>query len=128
MMFSVNEAARLQNHLTLVVKIKAVRMLVNKKLGEVRVPIKELLEGETMRAVGYLVRGWQGEEKGFVTFSYRLGKILHATAPKKAAVRRKRKSSSGMGLATGLVAGMALGSVANSGGCGEGGGCGGCGG
>ncbi|XP_021974435.2 protein SRC2-like [Helianthus annuus] len=45
MKFTVNEAAGLQNRLTLVVKIKVERMLVDKNLGEVRVPIKELLQG-----------------------------------------------------------------------------------
>ncbi|KAI3730664.1 hypothetical protein L1987_61836 [Smallanthus sonchifolius] len=122
MNFTVYEA-RLRNRLTLVVKINAVRMFVDKKLVEVRVPIKELLEGvetEFMRAVSYPVKGRHGEMKGVVSFSYRVGKIL-VNAPRNAAVRGS-SSSATAGLSTGVLVGLALGSVANSCGCGGGGG------
>ncbi|KAL4570516.1 hypothetical protein LXL04_026172 [Taraxacum kok-saghyz] len=45
MKFKIDESAALQNRLTLVVKIKTEGMFGDKDLGEVHVPIKELLEG-----------------------------------------------------------------------------------
>ncbi|PWA79887.1 C2 domain-containing protein [Artemisia annua] len=45
MKFTMDEDLAQQNRLTLVVKIKAVRIFTHKNLGEVCVPIKELMEG-----------------------------------------------------------------------------------
>ena len=49
MKFKIDESAALQNRLTLVVKIKTEGMFGDKDLGEVHVPIKELLEGAMTR-------------------------------------------------------------------------------
>ncbi|KAM0029672.1 putative C2 domain-containing protein [Helianthus debilis subsp. tardiflorus] len=46
MKFTIDESAALQNRLTLVVKIKAVGMFGDKDVGEVHVPVKELLDGD----------------------------------------------------------------------------------
>ncbi|MFS7964264.1 putative C2 domain-containing protein [Helianthus anomalus] len=68
MKFTVNEATGLQNRLTLVVKIKGARMFLDKNLGEVRVRIKEFLEGvkpggKIMQNVSYRVRGRDGKDE-----------------------------------------------------------------
>ncbi|KAK9071915.1 hypothetical protein SSX86_008346 [Deinandra increscens subsp. villosa] len=55
-----------KNHRTLVVKIKAVRMFCDKDLGQVRIPIKELLEG--VKTVSYQVK-----PKGVLSLSYEFG-------------------------------------------------------
>lgn len=79
--FILDEGRSLRNRYTLVVKIKAGRLFLDKKLGEIRVPIKELLEstkvakneGKTMRTVSYPARNPLGEQNGAVSFSYRFG-------------------------------------------------------
>ncbi|KAL7597108.1 hypothetical protein Lser_V15G27973 [Lactuca serriola] len=83
--FTVDEAAGLQNRLTLVVKIKAVGIFSDKNLGEVRVPIKELLEGvsiegKTQQLVSYQVRTKSGKTKGFLSFSYKFGEKFSGKA------------------------------------------------
>ncbi|PWA48684.1 C2 domain-containing protein [Artemisia annua] len=61
MKFTMDEDLAQQNRLTLVVKIKAVRIFTHKNLGEVCVPIKELMEGikdegKDMQFVTYQVK------------------------------------------------------------------------
>ncbi|XP_071705395.1 protein SRC2 homolog [Rutidosis leptorrhynchoides] len=78
MKFKVEEAAAQQNALTLVIKIKGVRMFGSKKLGEVKVPVKELLEGVTnegksVQFVSYQLRKTSGKINGAVSFSYKFG-------------------------------------------------------
>ncbi|GKB22243.1 SRC2-like protein [Tanacetum coccineum] len=79
MHFTIKEALGKQNCLTLVVKIKAVRMFLDKNLGEVRVPIKELMEGikdegeENKKYVSYQVLRKFKKPGGFLKFSYRFG-------------------------------------------------------
>ncbi|MFS7959444.1 putative C2 domain-containing protein [Helianthus anomalus] len=95
MKFTVNEAVGLQNRLMLVVKIKVERMLVDKNLGEVRVPIKELLEGvkpegKTMQNVSYQVRGRDGEVKGVLSFSYRFGEKTSSKRVRSSSAHRPR--------------------------------------
>ncbi|KAJ0704483.1 putative C2 domain-containing protein [Helianthus annuus] len=124
MKFTMNEAAGLQNRLTLVVKIKGARMFLDKNLGEVRVPIKELLEGlktegKTMQNVSYQVRGRYGEPDGVVSFSYKLGS---GSVYRPHAVRGAGgQGSSGNGFGTGLTDELLIRDVANSAGCGGGG-------
>ncbi|XP_071718159.1 protein SRC2-like [Rutidosis leptorrhynchoides] len=76
MKFKVEEAPTAKQ--TLVIKLKGVRMFGSKKLGEVKVPIKELLEGVTnegksMQFVSYQLRKTSGKINGAVSFSYKLG-------------------------------------------------------
>ncbi|GKC33288.1 SRC2-like protein [Tanacetum coccineum] len=79
MEFTINEAAALVNYLTLVIKLKAVRTFWDKNLGEVRVPIKKLMEeGKDMQqqqAVVYHVKGKSNEPQGSLSFTYRFGKM-----------------------------------------------------
>ncbi|KAF5770124.1 putative C2 domain-containing protein [Helianthus annuus] len=123
MKFTMNEAAGLENRLTLVVKIKGARMFLDKNLGEVRVPIKELLEGsktegKTMQNVSYQVRGRYGEPDGVVSFSYKLGS---GSVYRPHAVRGAGgQGSSGNGFGTGLIDELLIRDVANSSGCGGG--------
>ncbi|CAI9272175.1 unnamed protein product [Lactuca saligna] len=81
MKFTVDEAAGLQNRLTLVVEIKAVGTFSDKNLGEVRVPVKELLQGSsTQQLVSYQVRKHSGKPNGFLSFSYKLGEKFSGKA------------------------------------------------
>ncbi|KAJ0598350.1 putative C2 domain-containing protein [Helianthus annuus] len=78
MKFIINEAAGFQNRLTLVIKIKAAGIFGGRNLGEVHVPVKELLEGvkdegKTMQFVSYQVRRPSGKVKGVLSFSYEVG-------------------------------------------------------
>ncbi|KAI3522381.1 hypothetical protein L1887_00119 [Cichorium endivia] len=85
MKFTVDEAAGLQNRLTLVVEIKAVGIFSDKNLGEVRVPIKELLEGvstkgKTEQLASYQVRKPSGKPKGYLSLSYKFGEKFSGKA------------------------------------------------
>ncbi|XP_076943501.1 protein SRC2 homolog [Bidens hawaiensis] len=79
MKFVIDElAAGLDNGLTLVVKIKAEGMFGGKNLGEVHVPVKELLEcvkdnGKAVQTVSYQVRRPSGKLKGVLSFMYEFG-------------------------------------------------------
>ncbi|XP_076896793.1 uncharacterized protein LOC143549903 [Bidens hawaiensis] len=78
MKFKIDEAAALNNKLTLVVKIKTEGMLGDKDVGEVHVPVKELLEGaltgiKPLQFVSYQVRKPSGKPKGELNFSYKFG-------------------------------------------------------
>ncbi|KAJ0495729.1 hypothetical protein HanOQP8_Chr03g0086731 [Helianthus annuus] len=127
MKFTLNEAAGLQNPTTLVVKIKGARMLVDKNLGEVRVPIKELLEGvdpepegDTMQIVSYQMIGRDGEVKGVVSFSYKFGEKTSGYSSGKGGYQPQAvhgaggHSSSGNGCGTGFIGGLLISDVANS--------------
>ncbi|KAK9048188.1 hypothetical protein SSX86_032849 [Deinandra increscens subsp. villosa] len=76
MKFLVYESAGLQNQLTLVVKIKSMRMFVDKTLGEARVPIKELLEGVKPEGKAVQTVSYQVKPQGVVTFSYEFGEKI----------------------------------------------------
>lgn len=76
MKFTVEEAALLQNRLILDFKIKCERALGDRLIGEVHVPIKELLgsppKGRAARTfVSYQVKKPSGKPKGKLTFSYK---------------------------------------------------------
>ncbi|XP_076939369.1 protein SRC2-like [Bidens hawaiensis] len=70
---------------TLVVKIKAERMFGGKNLGEVHVPVKELLEGfkgngNAAQTVSYQVlRRPSGKPNGVLSFKYELGEKFTTT-------------------------------------------------
>ncbi|MFS7959440.1 putative C2 domain-containing protein [Helianthus anomalus] len=129
MKFTLNKAA---SHMTLVVKIKGARMLVDKNLGEVRVPIKELLEGvdpegKTRQNVSYHMIGRGGEVKGVVSFSYKFGgksspsgKGVGSSSAYDQPWAAGGHSSSSNGFGTGFVGGLLISDVANNAGCGRG--------
>ncbi|XP_071730445.1 protein SRC2-like [Rutidosis leptorrhynchoides] len=76
MKFQIDELAASQNRLTLVIKIKTEAMFGDKDLGEVHVPVKELLEGlssngKPLQFVSYQVRKPSGKPKGELSFSYK---------------------------------------------------------
>lgn len=82
MKFTVEEAALLQNRLILDFKIKCERALGDRLIGEVHVPVKELLDSPLKRRtasaaaaacrtfVSYQVKKPSGKPKGKLTFSY----------------------------------------------------------
>lgn len=65
------------NRLNLVFKLRCDRALGDKDIGEVNVPIKELLDsmgdGKSMQFVSYQVRKPSGKPKGELNFSYKFG-------------------------------------------------------
>lgn len=75
MKFYVNTFASQQNRLILVVELKADKKLGNKDIGEVQVPMKELLErfGESNneKSVSYSVITPSGDAKGLLYFTYK---------------------------------------------------------
>lgn len=72
MKFTLDEAAAQGNRLSLVFTIMSERMLGDKVVGEVHVPVKELLDGEK-KTVIYGVRTPKGKTKGEIEFSYVFG-------------------------------------------------------
>ncbi|CAG7881922.1 unnamed protein product [Brassica rapa] len=80
--FSVNERLAREGRLTLVVGLFSSRLLGNKDIGEVEVPLGYLLpstngngngNGHEMKFVTYQVRTPSEKMKGSLTFSYRFG-------------------------------------------------------
>ena len=75
MKFYVNTFASQQNRLILVVELKADKKLGNKDIGEVQVPMKELLErfGESNneKSVSYSAITPSGDAKGLLYFTYK---------------------------------------------------------
>ncbi|XP_076915930.1 protein SRC2 homolog [Bidens hawaiensis] len=75
MKFVIDAAAGLNNGMTLVVKIKAEGIFGGKNLGEVHVPVMELLEGvkdngKAVKTVSYQVRRPSGKPKGVLSLKY----------------------------------------------------------
>ncbi|KAM3357872.1 protein SRC2 [Capsicum galapagoense] len=73
--FTIDENAAVQNRLHLVFKLRCQRALGDKDIGEVDVPIKELLESPnsstgSKQFVSYQIRKPSGKPKGQLTFSY----------------------------------------------------------
>lgn len=84
MKFTVDETAAQQNRLTLVVKLRSERDLGDKDIGEVHVPIKELLgEHKSEQFLRYQVRKPSGKPKGELNLSYKFGEKI-TEAPVKA--------------------------------------------
>lgn len=84
MKFTIPDAAAKQNHLTLKIKLVSDRKFGDKEIGEVKVPVKELLDSyassETSeKLVSYNVRLSSGKSKGTLSFSYKFGEKF--TAP-----------------------------------------------
>lgn len=77
MKFTVDESAAQQNRLTLSFKLRCERTLGDKDIGEVNVPIKELLdpagESKPIQFVSYQVRKPSGKPKGELNLSYKFG-------------------------------------------------------
>lgn len=75
MKFTVPDAAAKQNQLTLKIKLVSDRSFGDKEIGEVHVPIKELLdkydEEKSETLVTYNVRLPSGKSKGTLSFSYK---------------------------------------------------------
>ncbi|XP_010269468.1 PREDICTED: protein SRC2 [Nelumbo nucifera] len=83
MKFTVDEAAAKQNRLMLVFELRCDRSLGDKDIGQVHVPVKELLDntgdGKSAQFVSYQVRKPSGKPKGTLNFSYKFGEKV--TAP-----------------------------------------------
>ncbi|XVF28342.1 hypothetical protein REPUB_Repub15cG0021400 [Reevesia pubescens] len=75
--FSIDESLAKNNNLNLKFEIKCERILGDKELGEVNVPVKELLdspgEGSSKQFVSYQVRKPSGKPEGTLNFSYLFG-------------------------------------------------------
>ncbi|KAK1436008.1 hypothetical protein QVD17_01783 [Tagetes erecta] len=154
MKFLIDEAAGVQNRLTLVIKIKAVGFFGGRNMGEVHVPVKELLDGlnsdkKMMQRVSYQVRRSSGKLQGVLNLCYEFGeKIIEPVTayppgygyppqappvyggyPPQTVVqpprRQSRMGSSGMGFGTGLLGGALGGLMLGEIMSGGGGGCGG---
>jgi hypothetical protein len=95
MKFTVDESAAQQDRLTLVIKLVSDRTMGDKEIGEVHVPLKELLDrsGKTLNFVTYNVRMTNGKSKGSLEFSFKFGdKFTQTTAiaaPPAAALHKK---------------------------------------
>ncbi|PON88305.1 C2 domain containing protein [Trema orientale] len=77
--FTVDESAAKQNRLTLVFTLFCDRTLGDKEIGQVNVPVKELLDSSSsssMQFVSYQVRKPSGKPKGELHFSYKFGEKL----------------------------------------------------
>ncbi|XP_057962849.1 protein SRC2 [Malania oleifera] len=84
--FSVDDAAAHQNRSTLVFLLRSDRIFGDRDIGEVRVPVKELINNpgndyKNSRVVSYQVRTPSGRAKGTLTFSYKLGDKIQAPVP-----------------------------------------------
>lgn len=87
MKFTVDESAAKQNRLILVFKLRCKRSLGGgKDVGEVHVPVKELLkfegDGKSMQFVSYQVKKPSGKPKGELNFSYKFtGRLAYPIEP-----------------------------------------------
>ncbi|KDP27783.1 hypothetical protein JCGZ_18863 [Jatropha curcas] len=85
--FTILEAPAQQNRLILVINLRCERALGDKDIGEVNVPIKELLEtmgdGKSMQFVSYQVRKPSGKPKGQLNFSYKFSEKAIVSGPEK---------------------------------------------
>ncbi|KAM6577829.1 hypothetical protein CsatB_029666 [Cannabis sativa] len=83
--FTVYESAVQQNMLTLKIKLVSDRSFGDKEIGEVQVPIKELLDnykdGSGEKRMSYSVRLPNGKAKGNLNFAYKFGEKFTAQAP-----------------------------------------------
>ncbi|KAL8486259.1 hypothetical protein ACS0TY_023098 [Phlomoides rotata] len=85
--FAVEEAALLQNRLVLDFELKCERALKDRAVGEVHVPVKDLLDfpanggAGKQKFVSYQVKKPNGKPKGQLTFSYRFRDKTAAAEP-----------------------------------------------
>ncbi|KAL5564194.1 hypothetical protein UlMin_027358 [Ulmus minor] len=85
MKFTIVESAVQQNQLTLKIKLMSDRSLGDREIGEVHVPIKELLKNlgghKSEKRSSYSVRLPNGKPKGTVNFAVKFGEKFTAPAP-----------------------------------------------
>ncbi|KAG7018620.1 Protein SRC2, partial [Cucurbita argyrosperma subsp. argyrosperma] len=80
--FAIDEAAARANRLTLVFKLRCQRNLGDRDIGEVYVPVKELLDstgdgkGDSMQHLSYQVRKPSGNPQGVLNFAFKFGDNL----------------------------------------------------
>ncbi|CDY66029.1 BnaA06g37790D [Brassica napus] len=114
---TVDDAAANENRLTLVIEIVADRPIAgDKPVGEVSVPVKELLDQneEEEKTVTYAVRLPNGKTKGSLKFSFKFGEKYTfggassaPHAPGSSTLEHKAiHGGAGMGLGLGLGAGL----------------------
>lgn len=85
--FTIDDNAAVHNRLNLVFKLRCQRALGDKDIGEVAVPIKELLDSPnstgSKQFVSYQIRKPSGKPKGQLTFSYQFSdKIISSVDAK----------------------------------------------
>ncbi|KAK3189756.1 hypothetical protein Dsin_029317 [Dipteronia sinensis] len=84
--FTVDDSLAHQNRLSIVFKIKSERTLGDKDIGEVIVPVKELIDtpgdGKSPQFLSYQVRTPTGKPKGQLHFSYKFGDVVTTAAAK----------------------------------------------
>ncbi|XP_065853038.1 protein SRC2 homolog [Euphorbia lathyris] len=77
--FTIHESSAQDNRLTLQIKLISDRSLGDKEIGEIHVPIKELLDNKAGDGiVSYSVRLPNGKNKGTVNFSFKFGEKFEA--------------------------------------------------
>ncbi|KAJ7977952.1 protein SRC2-like [Quillaja saponaria] len=86
--FTVDEASVKQNRLFLEIKLMSDRVFGDKDIGEVHVPLKELLDNnegfsDAERRVSYSVRLPSGKAKGTLDLSYKFGEKFTVPSPEK---------------------------------------------
>ncbi|KAK1548874.1 hypothetical protein Q3G72_034610 [Acer saccharum] len=77
--FAVDDSLSHQNRLSIVFKIKSKRVLGDKDIGDVIVPVKELIDGKLPQFHRYPVMT-TGKPKGLLCFSYNFGDVVPAAA------------------------------------------------
>ncbi|XVF62600.1 hypothetical protein PTKIN_Ptkin09bG0021500 [Pterospermum kingtungense] len=87
--FTIDESLAKNNNLSVKFKIKCERILGDKELGQVHVPVKELLdspgEGGSVKFVSYQVRKPSGRPEGTLNFSFKFGdKVSESVKSEKA--------------------------------------------
>ncbi|XP_019174964.1 PREDICTED: protein SRC2-like [Ipomoea nil] len=91
--FTVDEAAARQGRLMLVFKLRCQRVLGDRDVGEVIVPVKELLDSPaasaTKQFVNYQVKKPSGKPKGQLTFCYQFGEKTNGPPPIAAVAANK---------------------------------------
>ncbi|RZC79993.1 hypothetical protein C5167_042568 [Papaver somniferum] len=98
MNFSIDESLAKQNRLILILQLKSEKTLgVDRDVGEVHVPIKELLDNpgaeKASQFVSYQVRTKSGKAKGELNFSYKFGEKVSQPAPVYAAAHVPESSA-----------------------------------
>lgn len=85
MKFAVDDALAQQNRIGLSFKLRSDRALGDRDIGEVYVPMKELLDdagdGKTERVLSFQVRRPSGKPQGTLKFSYKFGAKFSGPAP-----------------------------------------------
>lgn len=76
--FTIDSRAAKQNRLVLEIKLRCSRALGDKDIGEVNIPVKELLDsahgnGQSLQYISYQVRKPSGRPKGELNISYKFG-------------------------------------------------------